>query len=145
VVLLRRFERGGIGRDIAATIRPGDIRADRQAWVRAPHMWIERDQEQLSTLDLWNGRWALIGGPRSDGWQKAAASAGIPTVMWGRDVIVDVSQFLELYGLADDGAVLVRPDGHVAWRSAAASENPEHQLAAVLAAVPHTTTTKDLT
>jgi putative polyketide hydroxylase len=112
---------------------------------RAPHMWIERDQEQLSTLDLWNGRWALIGGPRSDGWQKAAASADIPTVMWGHDVIGDVSQFLELYGLADDGAVLVRPDGHVAWRSAAAAENPEHQLAMVLAAVLHTTTTKELT
>jgi 2-polyprenyl-6-methoxyphenol hydroxylase-like FAD-dependent oxidoreductase len=113
---------------------------------RAPHMWIQRNGEQLSTLDLWNGNWALIGGPRSDGWQRAAASADIPAVTFGRDVIGDVSEFLELYGVADDGAVLVRPDGHVAWRSATASENPEHELATVLAAVLHTTTTtKDLT
>ena len=26
--------------------------------------------------------------------------------------------FTEAYGLCEDGAVLVRPDGHVAWRSA---------------------------
>jgi len=25
-------------------------------------------------------------------------------------------KFLELYGIDDDGAVLVRPDGFVAWR-----------------------------
>jgi hypothetical protein len=30
----------------------------------------------------------------------------------------DVGGFSEAYGIADDGAVLVRPDGHVAWRRA---------------------------
>jgi putative polyketide hydroxylase len=29
----------------------------------------------------------------------------------------NVDQFLGLYGIEADGAVLVRPDGYVAWRS----------------------------
>jgi hypothetical protein len=32
----------------------------------------------------------------------------------------DTGGFLEAYGIEADGAVLVRPDGHVAWRSCAA-------------------------
>ena len=30
----------------------------------------------------------------------------------------DLGGFTDAYGIGQDGAVLVRPDGHVAWRSA---------------------------
>jgi hypothetical protein len=33
-------------------------------------------------------------------------------------------QWPDLYGVAPDGAVLVRPDGHVAWRSPTTSTDP---------------------
>jgi 2,4-dichlorophenol 6-monooxygenase len=36
-------------------------------------------------------------------------------------------------GIGADGAVLVRPDQHVAWRSPGAAEDPGAELAAVLA------------
>jgi hypothetical protein len=32
------------------------------------------------------------------------------------------------HGIASDGALLIRPDGFVAWRAAAADENPKRSL-----------------
>ncbi|WP_341477215.1 hypothetical protein [Frankia canadensis] len=37
-----------------------------------------------------------------------------------------------LYGVAPDGAVLVRPDGHVAWRSRTSSTDPVTDLQTAL-------------
>jgi putative polyketide hydroxylase len=39
-----------------------------------------------------------------------------------------------VYGLGADGAVLVRPDGFVAWRSMSAGVDPERELGAALGA-----------
>ena len=39
------------------------------------------------------------------------------------------------YGAGAAGAVLVRPDGHVAWRTATASDDPEHTLTTALTTI----------
>jgi len=39
------------------------------------------------------------------------------------------------YGVEQDGAVLIRPDGHVAWRSRSRVNNPAQALHGVLASV----------
>ena len=41
-------------------------------------------------------------------------------------------QLEALYGTGPDGAVLVRPDGFVCWRSSTAHANPEGELTAAL-------------
>ena len=41
----------------------------------------------------------------------------------------------DAYGIDGDGAVLVRPDGHVGWRSRKAPADPERALAAALDAI----------
>ena len=75
-----------------------------------------------STLDLFDGRLTLLVGREAAAWRAAAdriaaeGSGGPPLA------VVDVGQ---------DGAVLVRPDGHVAWRAATA-EHPDAQLGAAL-------------
>jgi putative polyketide hydroxylase len=38
----------------------------------------------------------------------------------------------DLYGISPDGAVLVRLDGHVAWRSTATSTDPAAELQTAL-------------
>jgi hypothetical protein len=38
----------------------------------------------------------------------------------------------ELYGIQPGGAVLVRPDGHIAWRSATPPTNPAKELHSAL-------------
>jgi 2-polyprenyl-6-methoxyphenol hydroxylase-like FAD-dependent oxidoreductase len=84
------------------TARPG---------ARAPHAWLP---DGRSTLDLFGRGFVLLrlgrdapGGERIAG---AAAAAGAPL-----DVIaLDIAQVCELY---QRRLVLVRPDGHVAWRA----------------------------
>ena len=45
------------------------------------------------------------------------------------DLRVPDGTFASLYGIEDGGAVLVRPDGHIAWRQAAAAHrDPRAEL-----------------
>ena len=52
-------------------------------------------------------------------------------VVVGETVVDTGESWRELYGVSD-GAVVVRPDGHVAWRSADAVDDPFEALQAVL-------------
>jgi hypothetical protein len=79
--------------------------------TRAPHAWLEKKR---STLDLFGGnRFVLLrlGAEPPDAGRlaDAAASRGVPLA------VIDLTEpkLLELY---QRRLVLVRPDGHVAWR-----------------------------
>ena len=88
------------------------------AGERAPHAWVTVDGRRRSTLDLFDGRLTLLTGQQAPVWRAAADRiAGGPPL-----TVVDVEQ---------EGAVLVRPDGHVAWRTATA-DRPDAQLRAAL-------------
>jgi 2-polyprenyl-6-methoxyphenol hydroxylase-like FAD-dependent oxidoreductase len=85
--------------------------------TRAPHAWIteERLGAKRSTLDLCgNNRFALLrlgpAAPEAGRVADAAATRGVPLA------ILDLSdpKLLELY---QRPLVLVRPDGHIAWRA----------------------------
>jgi hypothetical protein len=92
--------------------------------ARAPHVWLGRPEARLSTLDLFGSGFTLLAAPGGDAWCGAAADVerqlGIPIDRYGiaGPGLRDLGGFTVAYGLGDDGAVLVRPDGHVAWRSA---------------------------
>jgi 2-polyprenyl-6-methoxyphenol hydroxylase-like FAD-dependent oxidoreductase len=91
---------------------------------RAPHVWLGRPDARLSTLDLIGPAFTLLAAPEGAAWTAAAAEAsrelGVPidTYRIGGPGLDDRGAFAEAYGLGSDGAVLVRPDGHVGWRSA---------------------------
>ncbi|MDT0378166.1 FAD-dependent monooxygenase [Streptomyces sp. DSM 42041] len=85
---------------------------------RAPHIAVAQDGgEPLSTLDLYGRDFVLLAGPDGDSWQDAASSAGRAL-----GVAVDTyhldEELAAPHGLPAGGALLVRPDGYVAWRSA---------------------------
>jgi 2,4-dichlorophenol 6-monooxygenase len=101
------------------TTRPGH---------RLPHAWVQRDGEPISTHDLIGrpGSFVLITGADGASWQdaadRAAAAAGItlPVVSIGAEKTTCVDpegNWAALAGIGDTGALLVRPDNHVAWRS----------------------------
>jgi 2-polyprenyl-6-methoxyphenol hydroxylase-like FAD-dependent oxidoreductase len=75
--------------------------------TRAPHVVIGEDR---STIDLFGHGFVLLraAGPGADDWAPPGVEAHV----------VDADGFAEAYGLAAGGAVLVRPDGIVGWRSA---------------------------
>ncbi len=92
--------------------------------ARAPHCWVLRDGERLPILDVLTRDFVLL----THGEDGAAWARGLD----GKDRarhhhvgpagttadLVDVDgAWPRAYGIAGDGAVLVRPDGHVAWRA----------------------------
>jgi putative polyketide hydroxylase len=92
--------------------------------ARAPHAWLIGNGARRSTLDLYGRSFACIAGRRADAWERAATSAadrlGIPLAVYrlGRDgEPEDPDAFERDHAIGEEGAILVRPDGHVAWRS----------------------------
>ncbi|WP_197499592.1 FAD-dependent monooxygenase [Mycobacterium sp. 1245852.3] len=91
---------------------------------RAPHIWLGNEREPISTLDLFGASFTVLTGPDGHSWRTAAADAarqlGVPLVSYAIDDpgLADHSDtFFDHYQIGHDGAVLVRPDGYVAWRS----------------------------
>lgn len=87
--------------------------------ARAPHCWLLKDKEQISTLDLYDTQFVLVCHPEAQYWQDKFQQCPCRIVTIGeRGEYLDKNHdFLEKYELSKQGAVLVRPDGHVAWHA----------------------------
>jgi hypothetical protein len=79
-------------------------------------------------LDLFGPRFVLLtgSGPAARAWHTAAA--GLPL---DAHALPDVAA-CAAYGITPEGAVLVRPDGYVAWRSPTVLRGPAAAVAAAL-------------
>lgn len=98
------------------TTRPG---------AKLPHAWITAGTRTLSTLDLGGqGRFTLIIGIGGEPWTEAARLVGkdlgleIATAVIGpgQEYEDPYGDWARLRETADSGALLVRPDNHVAFR-----------------------------
>jgi hypothetical protein len=105
---------------------------------RAPHVWLQRGAERLSTIDLFGPHFTLLAGRDGDAWRRAALAVApswppvIGHTIGGNSDLADTDgNWQDAYGIADDGAVLVRPDGYIAWRSKSGSSRAEEVLRAV--------------
>ena len=88
---------------------------DGRPGTRAPHVWIERDGQRRSTLDLLGRGFVLLAGRDAGPWCEAAARLPVPI----RCERIAAHAGL---GIRRDGALLVRPDGFVAWRAKRAGD-----------------------
>ncbi len=125
---------------------PDDFELGGEPGSRAPHMWVRRDGARISTLDLYERSFVLLAGPEGGGWRRAAERAseelGVPveTYLVGDGPDHDLApepdaDWASLHGTAEDGAVLVRPDGFVAWRAHAHTPSADRELTDVLRTV----------
>ena len=108
------------GRRFVASARPG---------TRAPHAWID---DGVSTLDLYGGGFVLLRlgdvAPEPRGIARAAEDRGMPLE------IVDIAD-PDIARLYERSLVLVRPDGHVAWRDDTAPADSQALVGQVCGAI----------
>jgi 2,4-dichlorophenol 6-monooxygenase len=109
-----------------------------------PHAWVGDNRARLAMMDLAPyTRFTLITGIAGEAWEdaadKVAHELGVPleTVVIGpgrpvTDLYYDWSKLREV---EESGALLVRPDKHIGWRSGSLPDDPEAALRDALAAI----------
>lgn len=111
--------------------------------TRVPHLWVQRHGQRISTLDLLDGRFVLLVGPAGTPWQKAApgvaGSLEIDLVAYrlgaDGDLLDPEDGWQTKLGMPAEGAVLVRPDGFVAWRANTLPTGPARRLEQAISTV----------
>jgi hypothetical protein len=96
--------------------------------ARAPHAWLAPGR---SLLDLFGGGFVLLNFSEAStkAIERAAASRGVPLAVH----CIDNDEAAALYGRA---LVLVRPDGHIAWRGDSAPNDPLAMIDTIRGAGP---------
>ncbi|HEY2958475.1 MAG TPA: FAD-dependent monooxygenase [Actinomycetota bacterium] len=116
-----------------------------QPGTRAPHLvvTVADGGRQCSTIDLYGRRFVLLAGADGAAWVKAAdassESLGVPLDAYRIGVELRAPQtaadLAGAHGITPAGALLVRPDGFVAWRSTGAAADPTVELERALQAI----------
>ncbi len=120
---------------LQAAVRPG---------AKLPHAWlVDASGRRTSTLDLvGHGRFTLVTGLAGQAWAEAVRAIDRPLL----DVaVIGGPEARDLYGywarvrdIDEDGALLVRPDGYIAWRRSSGlqpGERADQIVRSVLAAI----------
>jgi len=110
--------------DYVPSARPGG---------RAPHVFFESGGQQMSTIDVVGNGFALLAASGGHAWIEAAR--GLYGRLHLRTLAIEDDCFASAYELEKSGAVLVRPDGHVGWRSRTMTGNPSRTLRDALATI----------
>jgi putative polyketide hydroxylase len=134
------FLESGMG-EVPLTQHPGTLHGE--PGTRAPHLMLEHEGSLISTVDLCGGKWTLLVGTQDTQWREAAQNVAqemnllfsihsIGGVNGWKDI---EERFDELYGMSATGAVLVRPDGFVAWRSPDQVNDPQASFEQAIARI----------
>ncbi len=135
-----------VGADPELPVVPDQMRLTGEPGTRAPHMWLRAGGERRSTLDLYEKSFVLLTGSEGEMWRTAAKGAverfslGLDCYLIGTGPDDDLApedgvDWAEKHGTTSEGAVLVRPDGFVAWRAEGRVADPEAALLEVLEAL----------
>ncbi|MEZ5153604.1 FAD-dependent oxidoreductase [Rhodococcus zopfii] len=101
--------------------------------VRLPHCWVGDSTSRMSTHDLAQyTQFTLLTGKTGRAWAGAAAKVSeelgvdvVPIVIGAGEPVQDLYfDWGRLREVAEDGAVLVRPDTHIGWRAHRLADDP---------------------
>jgi putative polyketide hydroxylase len=124
----------GTPEDSAPALLPEELTG--QPGTRALHLAVTRAGQEISTIDLYGRRFVLLTGGSGTAWisaaERVARRLGVPLDAYRFGVELEGAEGTAKHGIGTEGALLVRPDGFVAWRAEAAAEDPERELEQVL-------------
>ncbi|MFJ4500969.1 FAD-dependent oxidoreductase [Streptomyces sp. NPDC088864] len=142
VALGYRYVAGAVlGVPADAPVVPDGMRLTGEPGTRAPHLWVRRGGGRISTLDLYERSFVLLADGADTVWRPAAAQVagrlGVRLDAYGIGAGAELepedgADWAGAHGTGPDGAVLVRPDGFVAWRAESAAGDAAATLHDVL-------------
>ncbi|MFE0793544.1 FAD-dependent oxidoreductase [Streptomyces mutabilis] len=151
VALGYRYPQGAVvGVDPATPVVPEGLDLTGAPGSRAPHLWLRPSggDARVSTLDLYEDSLVLLSdAAQPTGWHEAAtllaADLRVPLKSYRvggtpeADLVQedDDTDWARAHGVTRGGAVLIRPDGFVAWRSPGPAPHPESMLRQVVRTV----------
>ena len=117
-------------REYVPTAHPG---------ARLPHAWLDVDGARRSSLDLVSfDRFTLVSFGAHERWAEAIESVStvpVTQVRVGIDARLPDEAWRTTCGVEATGALLVRPDQHVAWRAGSLPAQPGASLAAAFTSI----------
>ena len=137
IVMGYRYSTGAIVREAGDEKLPLAQPPDQwkgQPGTHALHLVLEREGKPISTRDLFGPHFVLLVGPDGGNWKAAARNTKdalhLPLDIYqiggdAGDLIDAGHRFCDEYGITATGAVIVRPDGFIGWRSRGAEENEQ--------------------
>lgn len=143
IELNQRYESAAVLAD--RTVAPEEWNHDQELYLQAttrpgaklPHVWlVGHDGRRISTLDVTGkGRMTLVTGISGRAWQQAVERLDLPFLQC---LVIGTPGALDPYGywervreIPEAGALLVRPDGHIAWRHNAEVHDADAALEAL--------------
>lgn len=111
--------------------------------TRAPHLWLDREETRIAVHDLFHDAFVVLTGSNGAAWRDAADQvarrSSVPLRGYRVGPVGDGVELVDVednwqarYQVEDNGAVLVRPDGYVAWRSPSGTVDPAESLSNAL-------------
>lgn len=96
--------------------------------TRLAHVPLRQNERMISTHDLVGRELVLLAGPDGGGWVDAARAIAQHRPLAHYQIGVDLRDEADLFcartGLEAGGAILVRPDGFIGWRSRSSHLDP---------------------
>ncbi|KAG9789399.1 Tetracenomycin A2 monooxygenase-dioxygenase [Exophiala dermatitidis] len=115
---------------------------DGKAGSRIPHIWVQSEGQRISTLDVLGKSFVVLAGADGHKWHEAAAKVasdlgldiGVHRVgpEPACELVASGGAWESAASISATGALLVRPDGFVAWRAWSCPSDLEHKLEDVL-------------
>lgn len=149
VEMNQRYESSAIVSD--GSVDPGferdpelHIEVSSRPGANVPHAWITKNGHSLSTIDLCGrGRFSILTGICGEGWvdigKKVSEELGIELAVHviglGKTYEDPYGEFSRLRGTSETGALLVRPDFMVGWRTDVINESSHDELLQVLKSI----------
>ncbi len=106
--------------------------------ARLPHAWIGEGQDRSTLDEVALEGFTLFSFGAHDAWAEAAGGqtrVPVAHVRVGVDLTLPDDAWRTACGVEPEGALLVRPDQHVAWRSASRPAQPDAALTAALTTI----------
>ena len=126
----------GAGDDVTP-LMPSELTG--QPGTRAPHITVVHGSREISTIDLYGKRFVLLAGSDANAWtaaaERVAGKLAVPLDTYRFGIELSGGDAVGAHGIGSEGALLVRPDGFVGWRSPHAAAEPAVELERALRSI----------